>query len=378
VAATLVAIGAAVVAVAGSTGRGTPSGVASATSALPTSAPPPEGSTPAAAGALRVVGDRIVGRDGVAVQLDGVSRSGTEYACVGGHSIFVGPVDGASIQAMAAWHVDVVRLPLNEDCWLGVNGAPAATSGEAYRAAIVDYVNQLTAAGIAVVVDLHWSAPGGLLATGQQDMPDVDHAPAFWRSVATTFAPDPGVAFELYNEPRHVSWACWRDGCVIPASGSAPAYAAAGMATLLSAVRSTGATNVVLLDGIRSASDLSGWRDWAPADPAHAIAAAWHLYGPGGCSAPCWQRTADALTGIPVLVTEFGENDCSGGYVEPLMNWLDARRIGYLAWAWDTWPGCRGPSLLTSFAGAPHGPYGSAVRQHLVARFPAPVAASVP
>ena len=32
-------------------------------------------------------------------------------------------------------------------------------------------------------------------------MPDADHAVDFWTDVATTFANDDGVVFELYNEP---------------------------------------------------------------------------------------------------------------------------------------------------------------------------------
>ena len=34
----------------------------------------------------------------------------------------------------------MVRIPINEDCWLGINGVPRAYSGAAYRAAIVAFV----------------------------------------------------------------------------------------------------------------------------------------------------------------------------------------------------------------------------------------------
>jgi hypothetical protein len=56
------------------------------------------------------------------VVLQGVSRSGTEFACVGGYGIFDGPNDDASIEAMKAWKINTVRVPLNEHCWLGING----------------------------------------------------------------------------------------------------------------------------------------------------------------------------------------------------------------------------------------------------------------
>ena len=72
--------------------------------------------------ALRVDGDQIVGPDGEPIQLGGVNRAGAEYACAQGWGIFDGPVDRASIKAIASWHANAVRIPLNEHCWLGING----------------------------------------------------------------------------------------------------------------------------------------------------------------------------------------------------------------------------------------------------------------
>jgi len=47
----------------------------------------------------------------------------------------------------------------------------------------------------------HWTAPGTQRALSQNPEPDADHSPAFWASVAATFARDPGVIFDLFNEP---------------------------------------------------------------------------------------------------------------------------------------------------------------------------------
>src|SRR2546426_9476568 len=106
-----------------------------------TATPGIAGATPRAADrtppALHVSGIQIVDQSGTPIQLDGVNRSGTEYACAQGWGIFDGPNDAASIAAMAAWHV---RVPLNEDCWLGINGVNQAYGGRNYRKAIRDYV----------------------------------------------------------------------------------------------------------------------------------------------------------------------------------------------------------------------------------------------
>ena len=107
---------------------------------------------------------------------------------------------------MAAWGINAVRIPLNEDCWLGINGVAPTVGGIAYRRAIEAYVARLGRAGMVAVVDLHWSAPGAQLATGQQDMADADHSVAFWHSVAAALRGDRNVVFDLYNEPHDISW----------------------------------------------------------------------------------------------------------------------------------------------------------------------------
>src|SRR5262250_727798 len=64
---------------------------------------------------LHVVGNHLVDGSGKVVQLHGVNRSGTEYACVQGWGIFDGPNDDKSVKAIASWHVNIVRVLLNED-----------------------------------------------------------------------------------------------------------------------------------------------------------------------------------------------------------------------------------------------------------------------
>ncbi len=338
------------------------------------SGPPASSATPAPVrpmGGVDVVGGRLVTAGGRAVQLGGVVWSGAEYACLGGHGAFAGPTGPAAVAAVAEWHVDAVRVPLNEDCWLGINRLPAASSGATYRRVVALFVHLLEDRGIVVDLDLHWSAPGSQLATGQQDMADADHSVRFWQEVAAAFRSDPYVIFELYNEPHGISWSCWRDGCMVPPRPGTRGYRAAGMQQLVDAVRAAEARNPLLLDGLAHATDLSGWRAHEPDDPAHALVAAWHVYGPAGCGPSCWQRTVSGLHGAPMLVTEFGETDCRSAFVDEFMTWLDGRGIGYLAWAWNPWQGCHGPSLIDSYAGVPYGAYGVAVMRHLKARFPA-------
>ena len=136
---------------------------------------------------MKVAGNLLVDAQGQPIRLLGVDLSGAEYACIDDLGIFAGPTDGQTVAAMASWDINAVRLPLNEDCWLGINGAPTRYSGARYRAAIRQFVTRLNQAGFYVILDLHWNAPGTVKATGQQPMADLDHAPAFWSSVARDF-----------------------------------------------------------------------------------------------------------------------------------------------------------------------------------------------
>src|SRR6266566_1918617 len=153
---------------------------------------------------------------------------------------------------------------------LGVNGAPAAYSGTNYRNAIAGYVSRLHAAGMYAIVDLHWNAQGSLPADGRtgqgRQMADLDHSPAFWSSVASFFKNDHGVVFDLFNEPHDISWDCWLNGCTT--SDGTGTWQAAGMQTLLNAVRATGATNVVTLSANGWGGDIPQWLNYRPRDPA--------------------------------------------------------------------------------------------------------------
>src|SRR6266702_2155809 len=99
--------------------------------------PPPAWSD---APAVHVQGNQLVDSAGRPVRLRGVNRSGTEYACAQGWGFFDGPSDSSSVAAIGSWKVNVVRVPLNETCWLAINGVKLAYSGANYQRVISDYV----------------------------------------------------------------------------------------------------------------------------------------------------------------------------------------------------------------------------------------------
>ncbi len=330
--------------------------------------PPPSGLR------IAVAGNRLVDGTGSTIALHGVNISGTQWQCLYGQA-FDGPSDDASIEAMVAWHINAVRIPLNEDCWLGINGAPADVAN--YHSTIRDYVDRLHAHGLYAILNLHWSAPGNLLSdigprprhSGFFGMADADHAPTFWSSMASYFKDDHAVLFDLYNEPNNISWSCLRDGCLVPATSQHDAFQSAGMQQMLDAVRSTGATQPVMVAGLGLASVLGqSWIDSRPSDPLHQLVASAHLYG----TAPASEKNVGVVaTQFPVVAGEIGEKNCAHNVLDALLPSLDQQGVSYLAWAWFADDCAADPALISDYAGTPTN-YGVGYRDHLLATFPAP------
>ena len=175
---------------------------------------------------ITVSGNHFVNGAGATIRLLGADVPSTEYACDQGWGDASQPLTPTTADAIAAWHADAVRVPLNEDCWLGLNGQPSFGTEAGYRQAIESWVADLNAAGLYAILDLHWTAPGTNDADGQRPMPD-DHSAAFWSSVASAFETNPAVVFDAFNEPYSpaangnsslaVSWSCWLNGgCPVP------------------------------------------------------------------------------------------------------------------------------------------------------------------
>lgn len=311
--------------------------------------------------AIRISGKTFVDQEERPLRLLGVNRSGTEYACAEGWGIFDGPSDEPSIAAISSWHANAVRVPLNEACWLGREGIKAELSGDAYRQAIRGYVDALHRAGLFVVLDLHWSAPGTEVPLKSPLMPNADHSPRFWRSVAEYFKDDPALVFDLFNEPREIDWACLRDGCTTPYG-----WQAAGMQSLVDAVRSTGARQPVLVPGLNFANDLSQWLSFKPNDPARQLGASFHVYKGNNCrDIVCWEASVTPLTAhVPVVATELGEGDCDHVFIDEFMQWADVHSVSYLGWSWNPYSCTDQPALISSYDGTPTN-YGVGLRDHL-------------
>jgi endoglucanase len=354
---------------------------------------------------LGVSGNRLVNSAGQVLQLVGVNNPAT-YACIGvglaptlpgiiygkGLGIFEGPSDADAVAAIARWHVNVVRIALNEDCWLGINGTQGAYGGSSYQTAIENYVSLLHQFQIYAIVDLHTTSPGSFPSISQQPLPDQDHALDFWTGVATAFKDDPYTIFDVFNEPFVTSqnaqtadpWACWLNGCTIIQSGFpvVGSWQGVGMQTLIDTIRATGATNPVMVGGLDWANDMTGWLSHEPTDSANALMASFHVYDCNACmDSTCWtSQNLPIAQKVPFITGEVGEHDCAHGFIDGYMGFADTHGLSYLGWGWIVGACLGQTSLLKDYSGVPTD-FGVGFRDHFLARFPAglpPLDAGVP
>eukprot|EP01111_Echinosteliopsis_oligospora_P004150 TRINITY_DN1657_c1_g1_i1.p1 TRINITY_DN1657_c1_g1~~TRINITY_DN1657_c1_g1_i1.p1 ORF type:complete len:557 (-),score=127.14 TRINITY_DN1657_c1_g1_i1:66-1736(-) len=306
---------------------------------------------------LVVQGNRIYNGAGQEVRLRGVNRPGTEYSCVQFGKIFDGPADQPAIDEMRKWKINVVRVPVNEDCWNDFNNISTSLAGVNYQKAVIDWVTLLTKNSLAVIVDLHWASNTTDSSAYYTPMPSRATAPNTWISLANAFKSNSAVLFDIYNEPfpdsnawdSDAAWNCWKNG------GSCPgfSYVAAGMDELVAAVRSTGSTNIVMVGGIQFSTSLVRYLEYMPTD-ANMVAAV-HVYDFNFCrSRGCWDTYwRPVFEKMPLLAGEMGETDCATDFIWDFMRYADDNGIGYLAWAWLPADCASSPSIISSFDGTP-------------------------
>ncbi len=324
---------------------------------------------------ISVSGNQLM-QDGKPIRLIGVDIGTATRSCLGNQTTpFAMPADGASVTALVSWHVNTVRILVNEDCWSGLDREPHATTSSNYRKSLETFVSLLNAAHLEVILAMYSNVPVSysVNANGKSKHPKVEtfpmadaaHGETFWASVADAFRSYPGVMFDLYGEPHQMSWSCWESGCTI----AGQAYV--GMQQLVDAVRGTGARQPLLLGGVDYSTNLSGWLAHEPTDPLRQLVASVHMYSIGTCdNAKCWNSNiAPVAKHVPVVTGEFGATACSTVLPTEYMKWADRHSVSYVAWGWA--PGtCQLYALIKNYSGSAT-TYGQAFQSHLLALYKA-------
>jgi endoglucanase len=283
-----------------------------------------------------VTGNKIYDPTGKQVLLRGVDRPSFEWSATGENA------NANDYVLMRSWGANVVRIATNQDFWLG-------SAGSAYQSTISQQVTWATAAGMGVILDLHWNNGG------QQIMADLNSI-TYWSQVAAQFKNNAWVMFELYNEPHDITWAQWLNGD--------STNNIAGMQQLYNAVRGAGAENTVLVGGLNWAFDLSGIGQGYAVQGTN-IAYATHPYDYAGKQVADWPAAFGYLVPTyPVVMTEFGQYCNTDTYVSDLLTYAQTNQISWTAWAWYV-SGCAFPSIIADWNGTPISGVGVLVKSYL-------------
>jgi endoglucanase len=341
---------------------------------------------------ISVKGRQFIDANGNVVQLRGVNVSGLEGGAIAGAAhpwdyskLVTSSKSEPDWSKIVAWKVNAVRLPLNEASWLGISvtysdghTGKADPSGD-YQATVMKSVKDANAAGLYVILEMQWNAPGDFAPVTQNPFMDSDHSLAFWTSIANTFKNNSAVIFELFNEPflhpasngddgvfaDDQNWnKAIRDGGITALyyrtlSGGTKGsvvklpykWTVIGYQAGIDAVRAAGATNVIILGGQGYDNDETWWAQYPPSDPLRRLALTYHAYpttwGFELTGTSTQHSAAQSIAvlnapGVPVILTEVGGPTGTGAsttFVSNILKLVDAQGWSALAWTWNPWGG---------------------------------------
>lgn len=242
-------------------------------------------------GRLEVAGNRIL-QHGHPIRLLGVAM---------GDPIYIrGNRDTSDYRIVAReWGANTVRIGLHPGHWRDAR--------ELSRAALARDIAAARAEGLLVILD--WHAIGfpnayteaadpawGLVANAYDCDPLL--AVDFWREMSMTYGADPGILFELWNEPVV-------DGRLWVSTGRHWPELKAYWQSLIAEIRKR-SDAIIIAAGERWAFDLKTVKSDLIDDPR--VVYAWHVYpNEDRGLADRWHASLDGLSQVkPVIVTEWG------------------------------------------------------------------------
>jgi hypothetical protein len=288
-------------------------------------------------------GTRIINDHGKAIILKGMTRPSLEWNEQGEN------LSAYDIQKMRAWGANVVRINLNQEYWF--KSAPAALRGS-YKQIINALVYNAIQNDMAVILVLRTVGRGKSIDMANRE------SLQFWKEVATDYKNFGTVMFELFSKPANIQPATWLDGNEL----------FAGYQQLYNAVRSVGADNICIVDGLDWGYDLSFVNNGFKVAGTNVVYGAQpynnkgdkKYKGPGGSLD---QNFQGIFGNNPILITEFGVNIFAyypKGYETIYRNFISyasTHGIGYVAYAWWVEPKMNNadifPTLIKDWGGEP-------------------------
>jgi endoglucanase len=290
---------------------------------------------------LQTSGNRIVNATGEVVHLKGLMIP--DPARVAGEGRYARVL----FETLRATGANVVRIPVHPQYW--------AKDPDYLRHHLDPAVRWAGDLGMYIILD--WHSIGNPLTGYAPQAPELFcHTEAmttyFWERVAAQFRDAPHVIFEIFNEPQNISAVDWRR-CAN---------------RLVTVVRAQRARQLIIVGGLEYGREP----EWVLREPVTGgnIAYASHIFPSHPRSG--WDHDFGTVAArYPVVVTEWGFIDKkqkpnptdvylsgdAGTYGEPLMSYLAARGVGWVAcWFDEQWqpamllPGASGYTSWGKFA----------------------------
>nr|WP_294527671.1 cellulase family glycosylhydrolase [uncultured Rhodopila sp.] len=281
-----------------------------------------------------------------------ITSSGA-YAATGAFYTTAGQIIGPNGSPFVARGIDVMEgnqptLSQLQSDFPGVNFVRLAIYDFASPAALLSYVNSLTAAGIVVELEDHSNSNGsnagggsGTIFTGSQLTTELN----WYSSIATAFKANPYVWFGTNNEPSEID-----------SSGNTdPAALSTWQQQTYNAVRATGNTSPIMVEMNGGNTPSSFGQGYTPSVYAGMTNIVWdvHYYGwltnystdqatvTANLAADIAQsQTLTSANGkVPVIIGEYG-NSTNGSTVDAngnqVISAVQNSGFGSAAWAWGT------------------------------------------
>ncbi len=306
---------------------------------MPTAIPTTTQSSPTQApSGFHVAGNQILDSTGkvfVARGLEVYDVSRTSWKLDLARDNQVGNLGSGEFQAASNfWHANLIRVQLAED-----NLASGSTPG--YLTEIDHLVNLATSNGMAIIVSDQTEETSNNPAPTQESV-------SFWSQVAAHYGHNPSVIFDLFNEWRipwsdvggeAQAWQLWQNGGTDPTTKKS--YV--GMQQLVNAVRSTGATNLILAQGIGAGEVLDQVTSHllTGGNIAYAVHPYFNASEVNNPTSIWDNRFGIASQSVPVMADEWGEYQSAKGECFPgapamvpqLFSYLKSHHIGIVGWA---------------------------------------------
>jgi hypothetical protein len=258
---------------------------------------------------LHVVGNRLYNEAGEQVKIVGTCICSMEWA--GGEKM----MDKFKM-SLDNWNSNVIRLPISDAGWYGTYWW-ISDNGASYQNDVRSLVDYATSKGKYVILDLHRF---GWLTDTHIGM---------WKELVAQYKNEPGVMFNMLNEPHTTPWPVWYGGGTVTSGGKQ--VRAYGMQECMDMIRGMGAKNIIVQGGLDWSYQLyalvpgydgreRGYQLLEPEDEnlkGYGVVYDTHIYPWKGGEASWANMVGVAFPYVPVFSGECGHTN------ERLADWFD-------------------------------------------------------